>query len=65
MMSFMLCPFYPRERGPGTLWIGGWVGLRTNLDGLERRRTIPLPELELRPLCCPSNKIIFLKKFSL
>jgi len=29
--------FYPRER-PGTHCIGGWVGLRTGLDGCGKSR---------------------------
>ena len=28
-------PLYPRERGPGTRWSGGWVSLRVSLDGRE------------------------------
>jgi hypothetical protein len=27
--------FIPRERAPGTLWIGGWVGPRARLDVVE------------------------------
>jgi hypothetical protein len=42
------------ERGPGTQWIGGWVGLRASLDGVEKRRFLTLPGLELRPLCRPA-----------
>jgi hypothetical protein len=32
-----LCPghFTPREREPGTHWIGGWVGTRAGLDTME------------------------------
>jgi hypothetical protein len=32
----------------------GWVGLRTGLDDVERRKILPLPGLELRPLCRPA-----------
>jgi hypothetical protein len=34
------CPscFTPRERAPGTNWIGGWVGPRAILDALVKRR---------------------------
>jgi hypothetical protein len=42
------CRFIPRERPPGTHWIGGWVGLRAGLDDLERRKFLTLPGLELR-----------------
>jgi hypothetical protein len=33
----------PRERAPGTHWIGGWVGPRTSLDVVEKRNIMPLP----------------------
>jgi hypothetical protein len=36
---------------PGTNWKGCWVGPRTGLDDVEKRRILPLPGLELRPLC--------------
>jgi hypothetical protein len=28
--------FTPGERAPGTHWIGGWVGLRVDLDAVEK-----------------------------
>jgi hypothetical protein len=31
--------FIPRERGPGTPWIGGWVGLRSGLDAVDKRKS--------------------------
>jgi hypothetical protein len=39
--------FTPGERAAGTHWIGGWVGLRTGLDDVEKRKISPLPGLEL------------------
>jgi hypothetical protein len=33
---------YPRERTPGTHWIGGWVGLRAGLDAGARRKILCL-----------------------
>jgi hypothetical protein len=35
--------FTPRERAPGTRWIGGWVGPRAVLDAVVKRnnRTDP------------------------
>jgi hypothetical protein len=33
-----------------THWIGGWVGPRTGLDGVEKTKISSLPGLELRPL---------------
>jgi hypothetical protein len=34
--------FTPRERAPGTHWIGGWVGPRVVLDAVVKRK-IPIP----------------------
>jgi hypothetical protein len=36
------CRFTPRERAPGTQWIGGWVGPRAGLDTVVKRK-IPSP----------------------
>jgi hypothetical protein len=47
--------FTPGERAPGTHWIGGWVGPRTGLDDVERRKFLTLPGLELRPLGRPAR----------
>jgi hypothetical protein len=33
---------YPRERTPGTYWIGGWVGLRAGLDTEARGKILCL-----------------------
>jgi len=33
----------PVKRDSGTHWIGGWVGPRTDLDGVAKRRGIPCP----------------------
>jgi hypothetical protein len=33
--------FTPGERAPGTHYIGGWVGTRTDLDDIERRKILP------------------------
>jgi hypothetical protein len=40
--------FTPRERGPGTHWIGGWVGSRAVLDAVVKRK-IPSPRWESNP----------------
>jgi hypothetical protein len=40
--------FTPRERAPGTHWIGGWVGLRAILDKVLKRK-IPSPHRESNP----------------
>jgi hypothetical protein len=31
---------YPQRRASDTHWIGGWVGPRTDLEDMERRKTI-------------------------
>jgi hypothetical protein len=31
--------FYPRERNPGTHWIGGWVDLRAGLDAEAKEKS--------------------------
>jgi hypothetical protein len=39
--------FIPRERGPSTHWIGGWVGLRASLEAVAKRKSsCPCPELK-------------------
>jgi hypothetical protein len=40
--------FTPRERAPGTHWIGGWVGPRAVLDVVVKRK-IPSPSRESIP----------------
>jgi hypothetical protein len=38
--------FTPGERAPVTHCIGGWVGPRTGLDDMEKRKFSTLPGLE-------------------
>jgi hypothetical protein len=40
--------FTPRERAPGTHWIGGWVGPRAILDTVVKRK-IPGSHWESNP----------------
>jgi hypothetical protein len=40
--------FIPRERAPGTHWIGDWVGPRDGLDAVVKRN-IPGPRRESNP----------------
>jgi hypothetical protein len=40
--------FTPKERTPGTHWIGGWVGPRAFLDTVVKRK-IPSPRRESNP----------------
>jgi hypothetical protein len=57
------CPgsFTPREKAPGTHWIGGWVGPRGVLDAVVKRK-IPSPRFEPqnpdRPACSPALFLI-------
>jgi hypothetical protein len=46
--------FTTHERASRTHWIGGWVGPRAGLDDVEKRKFLPLPGLEHRPLYRPS-----------
>jgi hypothetical protein len=34
--------FTPRERAPGTHWIGGWVGPKAGLDAVLKRKLSPI-----------------------
>jgi hypothetical protein len=45
--------FSPRERAPGTHWVGGWVGPRAVLDVVVKRK-IPSPRRESK-LRTPSS----------
>jgi hypothetical protein len=45
----------PAERAAGTHWIGGWVGPRTGIEGMEKRKFLLLPGLEFRLLGCPTR----------
>jgi hypothetical protein len=40
--------FTPKERSPGTLWIGGWLGPRAVLDAVVKRK-IPSPRRKSNP----------------
>jgi hypothetical protein len=48
MVSFTPRPLYPRERAPGTRWIGGWVSLKAGLDEVVKRK-IPSPYKDSNP----------------
>jgi hypothetical protein len=45
----------PAERAPGNHWVGGWVGPRTGLDDVEKRKFLTLPGLDLRTLGRPAR----------
>jgi hypothetical protein len=54
VVSFTTLPLYPPRKIPGTHWIGGWVDSGANLDNLEKKNSLTLPGLELRPLSRPA-----------
>jgi hypothetical protein len=54
MVSFTPLPLYPWG-APGTHWRGCWVGPRTGLHDVEKRKFLTLPGLELRPLGRPAR----------
>jgi hypothetical protein len=47
--------FTPGERAPSTHWMGGWLGLRTGLDDVEKRKFLTLLGLELQHLGRPAR----------
>jgi hypothetical protein len=56
------CYFIPKERAPGSHWIGGWVGPRLGLDAAETRTKLHCQDSNPgRPVCRPS----VLKMYSL
>jgi hypothetical protein len=44
VVSFTPLPLYPRERAPGTHFIGGWVDPRAGLDDMDKRKFFDLTE---------------------
>jgi hypothetical protein len=46
------CSFISRERAPGTHWL---VNPRAGLDGVEKRKFLTIPGLELRTLGRPAR----------
>jgi hypothetical protein len=51
VVSFTPRRLYPRRKcPPGTHWIGDWVGARSGLDDVEKRKFLTLPGLELQLL---------------
>jgi hypothetical protein len=41
--------FFPGERVVDSHWTGGWLGPRTGLDDVERRKILHLPGFKLQP----------------
>jgi hypothetical protein len=52
--------FIPKEGALDNHWIGGWVGLRTGLNDVERRNILPLPKFDpsaVQPVACCYNDL--------
>jgi hypothetical protein len=49
------CIFTPGNRAPGTHRIGGPVSPRAGMDGVEKRKFLTIPALELRLLGRPAR----------
>jgi len=49
VVSFTPRSLYPRERVPGSHWIGGWVGPRFGLNTAVVKRKIPSSRREANP----------------
>jgi hypothetical protein len=56
VVSFMPQLLYPRERTPGTNWIGGWVGPKAGLDMVVKRKIPSLTGTHTlnHPACSPA-----------
>jgi hypothetical protein len=46
---------YPREKNTGSFCIGCWVGPRTDLDDVKKRKIFSLQGLEIRHLGLPAR----------
>jgi hypothetical protein len=51
----------PPDKVPDIILIGGWVGPRSGLDDMEKRKFLTLPGLELQPLGRPALSRIILR----
>jgi hypothetical protein len=51
------CRFNPRERTPGTHWMGGGVDPIAGLDDMDNLKLFTLPGLELRLLYRPAHSL--------
>jgi hypothetical protein len=52
--------FIPEERVPDTHWIRGWMGPRTGMHDVGKRKFLTLPGLELRPFPFPfCSKLLY------
>jgi hypothetical protein len=47
-LSFTLRPLYPQGKSPGPHWIEGWVGPRTVLDAVVKKKILS-PRWESNP----------------
>jgi hypothetical protein len=51
------CCFTPKERAPGTHWIGAWLVPIAGLDNIEKLKFLTLLGLEPQPLSCPARRL--------
>jgi hypothetical protein len=49
VVRFKIRPLYTRKKSPGTHRIGGWVGLKTGLHDVERRKICPYRDSNYNP----------------
>lgn len=59
VISFTPRPLYALGKVPCTHWVGGCVRPTTGLNDVERRKLLPPPGLELRPLSRPTRQSLF------
>jgi hypothetical protein len=52
--------FMPWHLYPGIHWIGGWVGPRTSMNDVKRKKILPLLWLKLCLLSCPAHIILLI-----
>jgi hypothetical protein len=61
--SFTPWVLYLLGKSPVVHWIGGWVGPRTGVDDVEKRKILPLPGLELWQLGRPTRSQLLYRLF--
>jgi hypothetical protein len=49
VVSFTSRPLYPRGEAPGAHCLGGWVGRRSGLDAVAKKKSIIAPAGKVNP----------------
>jgi hypothetical protein len=57
VVSLILQPLYPWERGPFPLLVGGWMGVNISLYAVEKRNILHYWETILTPKLCSPDLI--------